>query len=54
MNAFAINYMVTRVLYTYLYLTTETKPMSFVRTIVFNTAVLHAVYIWLAAGHAIA
>lgn len=54
MNFFAIEYLVMRSIYTWLYLNTETKPASFLRTFVFNFSILHAVYIWLAAGHTIA
>lgn len=49
-NNFIITYYVTRFLYTLLYLKTQSYSKSFIRTVVFNTAILHMVYIWMTGG----
>lgn len=46
-NNFIISYLVSRFFYTLLYLKTQSYWKSFIRTVVFNAAILHMWYIWL-------
>lgn len=49
-NRFVVGYLASRVVYTLLYLHTESKTNSYARTVVFNFAILWMVGIWVRAG----
>jgi uncharacterized MAPEG superfamily protein len=49
-NRFIVTYLITRLLFTILYLRTENYWKSFIRTGVFNVGVLYIIRIWIKAG----
>ncbi|PWN53466.1 hypothetical protein IE53DRAFT_384039 [Violaceomyces palustris] len=51
LNSFVLTYLLSRALFTYFYLSTETKAASFLRTAVFQVGVLYIWYIFIKAGY---